>query len=186
MNNLITAVSEVNDFMASKGWTYCLIRGLAVQHWGEPRTTLDADFTLITGWGQEAPYIDTLLSQFESRIPDARQIALTHRILLVHASNGVPVDIALGAIPFEIEMMNRATHIDLAPGCSVPCCTAEDLFIMKAFAGRPKDWGDAESILARQPQLDVNYIRQHLSDLCSAKKDTLTLQKALALLGAAS
>ena len=43
MNGLFETAREVSDFMTERGWKFCLIGGLAVQHWGEPRTTLDAD-----------------------------------------------------------------------------------------------------------------------------------------------
>ena len=56
MNALFQAVREVADFMDARGWKYCLIGGLAVQRWGEPRATLDADITLLADFGDEEKY----------------------------------------------------------------------------------------------------------------------------------
>ncbi|MSU50789.1 MAG: hypothetical protein EXS37_17165 [Opitutus sp.] len=47
----------------------------------------------------------------------------------------------------------------------------QDLVVMKAFAGRPHDWGDVDAILARQgSSLDWNYIYSHLSPLAELKE----------------
>jgi hypothetical protein len=169
--------------MADRQWSFCIIGGLAVQRWAEPRATLDADITLLTGWGDEDSYAVAILNQFESRIPDGREFALSNRILLIRASNGKDVDISLGALPFETEMMLRCVQVEFAPGRVLPCCTAEDLFVMKAFASGPRDWVDAESIVNRQRALDKRYILAQLEDLCALKEAPEILRKAKSLLG---
>lgn len=184
MNGLFEAAREVSEFMIGRGWKFCLIGGLAVQQWGEPRTTLDADFTLITGWGEEEPYVTSLLGRFESRISDAHDFAMTRRILLLKATNGTDVDIALGALPFEETMIERAVAVEFTPGNLLPCCTAEDLFIMKAFAGRPRDWQDAKGIFVRKGTLDAKYILHHLKLLCDLRDDTETFERAKRLIEA--
>jgi len=182
MNGLFEAAAEVGGFMSDRGWRYCLIGGLAVQRWGEPRTTLDADIALFTGWGGEEAFVDAILERFPSRVGDGREFALKHRVCLIRAFNGKDVDISLGALPFEAEMMQRARIVEFAPGVRLPCCTAEDLFITKAFAGRPRDWLDAESIVVRQKRLDNNYILEQLADLCALKDVPELLEKARRLL----
>jgi hypothetical protein len=39
MNALFEAAKEVADFMKARRWKFCVIGGLAVQRWGEPRLT---------------------------------------------------------------------------------------------------------------------------------------------------
>lgn len=182
MNPLFEAAGEVGAYMMRRNWQFCIIGGLAVARWGEPRTTLDADMTLLTGWGDEEPYVSALLGHFESRIPDAHDFALNRRVLLIRASNGKDVDIALGALPFEAEMVRRAVLLEFAPGIVLPCCTAEDLFVMKAFADRPRDWIDAGSVLVRQPDFDKEYALGHLSELCELKEAPEILARARKLL----
>jgi hypothetical protein len=41
MNPLYQAAQDVCGFMAGRGWSFCLIGGLAVVRWGEPRMTQD-------------------------------------------------------------------------------------------------------------------------------------------------
>lgn len=186
MNPLLLAARDTGRFLAGQAWPHCLIGGLAVQCWGEPRTTLDAGFTLLTGWGGEDAYVDALLGAFEGRIADAREFALARRVLLLRSPGGVDVDITLGALPFEEEMVARAIPIDIAEGVRLACCTAEDLFVMKAFAGRPRDWADLEGIAARQAgKLDVAHITRHLAALCEIKEDPGILRRALRILEAA-
>ena len=40
---LVEAAAELQKFCDERGWGYCFIGGLALQHWGEPRLTLDVD-----------------------------------------------------------------------------------------------------------------------------------------------
>lgn len=182
MNALFVAAKEVADFMTERQWKFCLIGGLAVLRWGQPRTTLDVDMTLLTGWGEEAQYVTALLESFESRIPEGHAFALSRRVLLIRASNGRDVDISLGALPFEAQMTLRAVRVEFAPGLELPCCTADDLFVMKAFADRPRDWLDAESIAVRQKNLDSEYILQHLAELSRLKDAPHILDRAQQLL----
>jgi len=177
LNGLFDAASEVSSFMSERDWKHCVIGGLAVQQWGEPRTTLDVDFALLTGWGEEEPYVDALLSNFESRISNGRNFALENRVLLLCTQNNHDIDIALSALPFEEDMVQRAKRVEFAPGHLLPCCTAEDLFVMKVFAGRPRDWLDAESVANRQDSLDKDYIIGQLEPLCAMREDRDTITR---------
>lgn len=182
MNALFEAAGEICTFMSERQWKFCIIGGLAVQQWGEPRTTLDADFTLLTGWGDEKRFVDEILEHFKPRYDGAREHALTRRVLLIRATNGVSVDIALGALPFEEAMIERARLVDFSPEYQLPCCSPDDLFIMKVFAGRPRDWQDAESVVDRVKDLDSEYILTHLKLLCELRDDLEPFERARILL----
>ncbi len=181
MNLLFEAAADIGGFFDEKGWRYCVIGGFALQRWGEPRTTLDVDLTLLTGFGNERFYIETILANYESRINDASDFALRHRVLLIKAKNGKDIDISLGGFPFEEEFVQRARPFDFATGVRLPICSAEDLFIMKMFAGRGRDLEDAKGIAMRQ-NLDVAYITRHLAPLLEAKGTPEMMQEALRLL----
>ncbi len=173
MNALFSAAKEIGEFMDSQGWEYCVIGGLAVLRWGEPRMTRDIDLSLLTGVGREKSFIQPLLSQFPSRLSDALTFALENRVLLLRTSNGTDVDVSLGALNFEFDMHKRATLFEFAPDCVLPVCSAEDLFIMKAFAARDRDRIDAESIVTRSgSSLDTAYIMKHLELLAELKESS--------------
>ena len=48
MNALYEAALEVQGFFQSRQWRFCIIGGLAVVRWGQPRATQDVDFCLLT------------------------------------------------------------------------------------------------------------------------------------------
>jgi hypothetical protein len=162
---LAAAAREILDWLAARKLRGCVIGGVAVQRWGEPRLTQDVDVTVIAAVGDEKAVIDALLTGFAPRRADARAFALRYRVLLLRASNGVPLDVALGATPFEAEVVKRASSYELEPGCRIRTCSAEDLVIHKAVAGRPRDMADIEGIVARQGRrLDVRRIRRWLTE----------------------
>ena len=183
MNALFEAAREVCEFMTARRWEFCIIGGLAVQRWGEPRLTQDADLTLLTGFGEEERFAQILLEQFQSRRPNALAFALANRVLLLRASNGKDVDVSFGALDFEVSMLDRATPFEFAPGLVLPSCSAEDLFVMKVFAARPQDWLDAQGIAVRQRgRLDVAYILKHLALLCELKETPENIARARQIL----
>jgi hypothetical protein len=150
VNPLFASALELQRFMQTRSWRFCFIGGLAVQRWGEPRLTLDIDCTLITGFGEEPSYIDELLEAFDGRLAEAREFALANRVLLLRGPSNVPVDIALGAMPFEERCVERASAFDVGAGPGLLTCSAEDLIVLKAFAARERDWLDIEGIVVRQ------------------------------------
>jgi len=170
MNPLYPAAMELQSFCRRHNWQFCIIGGLALQRWGRPRATQDVDATLLTGFDHEERFVDALLEEFRSRRPDAREFALTQRVVLLQAANGVFVDLSLAGLPFERRMIARATPFDYAPGVRLVTASAEDLVVTKAFAARLQDWADVEGILIRQRgKLDWEYVRRELAPLCELK-----------------
>lgn len=172
MNDLFRAASELIEFCVARDWRCCVIGGLAVQRWGQPRQTRDVDATLLTGLGDEPMFVDALLERYRGRIPNAKAFAIDHRVLLLQTSKQVQIDIALGSLPFEARVIARASTFAFADEIGVATCSAEDLVVFKAFAGRPLDWFDVEGILARQgATLDRNLILTELRELLILKED---------------
>ena len=171
MNELCRVALEVQFECEKRHWKFCFIGGLAVQHWGEPRFTRDVDLTLLTGFGKEEDYIDPLLETFAPRMEGCRDFALQNRVLLLKSSEGIGIDIALGALRFEEHAVNRSQLIEVEPGAVLRLCSAEDLVIMKAFADRLQDQLDVQRILQRQGAVnfDWDYITTHLRPLCQLK-----------------
>ena len=113
------AALEIQEFCESRRWRFCFIGGIAVQHWGEARLTPDADLTVFTGLGDEPPYVDALLARFQSRVAQAREFALQRRVLLLRSTQGIPLYVSLGALPFEEKAVSSArleeVRADLRP-----------------------------------------------------------------------
>lgn len=183
MKDLIDVAAVVQAFCEQRGWRFCFIGGLAVQHLAEARLTKDTDLTLFTGFGDEEPFIDELLTAFKPRRPDAKAFALINRVLLLYGANGSGIDIALGALPFEAEAVERASYAEYAPGVFLKICSPEDLIVMKAFASRPRDWEDIRMTLVRQGvgTLNWSHIRRHLTELAALKEAPEILDQLEAL-----
>jgi hypothetical protein len=165
MNALEGAAWEAHEFFTGLGIPYAIIGGLAVQYWGEPRFTQDIDLTVSAPLDELNEFVQRILDRFVPRIPDALDFALRNRIVLVQTSDGYPLDIALGLPGYEDQVMQRAVQYELSPGRTVRLCSAEDLIIHKAVAGRAQDIRDIEGIVYRQGDaLDVDYIRLWLAE----------------------
>jgi hypothetical protein len=175
---VLAAASELVSFCREREWSNCLIGGLAVQRWGEPRFTRDADLTLLTGFGSESAFIEELVRNFAPRRPDAAEFALRARVVLIKAGNGVDLDVALGALPFEERSVQRSSDYVFRERCVLPTCSAEDLIVHKVFAGRDRDWADVRGVLSRQgTKLDLSLIQNELRPLLEAKEDSESMAK---------
>ena len=178
LDPILSAASELEQFCSARGWQFCFIGGLAVQRWGEPRFTADADLTLLTGFGNEEQFIDPLCAHFRPRRSDARQFALQSRVVLLEAGNGTPLDVALGAVPFEANSIRRSSPFSIGEGRTLRTCSAEDLLVHKVVANREKDWIDIEGVLARQwTKLDLALFRNEVSPLLELKEDPESLPR---------
>ncbi len=183
LHAVLQAAEEVQSFCVRRGWRFCFIGGVALQRWGEPRLTQDADLTLLTGFGTEEAFADPLLARFTGRRSDAREFALRNRVLLIQTNTGVAVDVAFGGVPFEERSVQRASLWPWASDHVLTTCSAEDLIIHKVFAGRDRDWGDVESVLIRQRvKVDLNLVRRELKPLLELKGQPESMTKLDALI----
>jgi hypothetical protein len=183
MHPAIEAALELQGFLESHGEKFCIIGGLAVQRWGEVRLTVDADATVLTDWSRDEVVTDLLLgSPFLPRMADAREFALSNRVLLLKNAKGTHVDVALGAMDFENRSVQRSSLWRVSENATLRTCSAEDLVVHKTFAGRTRDWADIEGILQRQgPKLDLELVRSELLPLLELKGTPEAMDRIAAL-----
>ena len=97
---------------------------------------------------------------------------------MARTREGIEVDIALGALPFEERTVARASPWRVRENVSLTTCSAEDLVVHKAFAGRDLDWGDVERVLICQHgKLNLRQIRTELKPLLEMKGEMESLDK---------
>jgi hypothetical protein len=172
MIDLFETARQLQDFCDGQGWRSCVIGGIAVQRWSEPRLTRDVDLTLLAGFGGEGDFIDRLLAAYQGRIENAGAFARRHRVVLLRTTGGVGIDVSLGGLPFEESMVSRATVFSFGPGLDIRTCSAEDLIVLKLFASRPLDIRDAEGVVIRHgDQLDWRYVEEQLRPLAEVKQE---------------
>ena len=178
MITIFETALELQSFCEKHAWNSCFIGGIAVQAWSQARVTRHVDLTLLTGFGDEASFIETLLAHYTPRTANAAQFALRSRVLLLNSPSGIGIDISLGALPFEQLAVERSTLYEFAPGLKLRICSAEDLMVMKLFASRAIDIRDAEGIAVRNDKtLDWRYVEEQLIPLAEAKEEPEILQQ---------
>lgn len=172
MKNLVRTAKAIQDVLERHELEYCIIGGLAVNLWGERRLTDDVDLSVLTGFGGETKVLDILLDNFAPRRPDARDFALVSRVVLLKSDQGIEIDVSLGALDFEYSAARRAKYYDYGSSIQLRVISAEDLLVMKAFAGRGKDWVDVDGIIAKnKTSLDWSYIETQLKPLLELKEE---------------
>ena len=160
---------ELHQFLVRSGVRYAIIDGVAVQHWGEPRLTVDLDVTVSVPLDQPEAFVRAIMERFTPRHPDPTTFARQTRVVPVQASNGCPMDISPAVPGYEDEVMRRAVDYEIEPGRTVRLASAEDLIVHNAVAGRPQDLADIAGIVYRQrDSLDVAYVRRWLGDFAAA------------------
>jgi hypothetical protein len=148
---------------------YMVIGGQAVLVHGEPRLTRDIDITV--GVGVEG--IDRVLAMVAdlglTLLPeDPHAFAVQTMVVpAVDVGSGIRVDLILSFTPYEAEAIRRAQDVPIGSG-SVRVATAEDLVVLKVFAGRPRDLEDVRMVLVRNPDMDRGYVVRWLTAFAAA------------------
>ena len=138
-----------------------IIGGIAVGFLGRPRLTEDVDAMFLLSTQSIPRFLEEAkIENIEPRIPNADEFARKNRVLLLqHVPTETNIDISLGMMPFEEEMVERGI-VQSTSTLSIRLPSPEDLIIMKAVAHRPKDLEDIRTIVDKNPQLDVARIKQ--------------------------
>jgi predicted nucleotidyltransferase len=147
-----------------------VIGGVAVSMLSKPRTTKDVDAVV---WLPSPPAWDVFLREGEKfgifpRISNALAFAHDARVLLVrHEPSSVPIDLSLGALPFEENAIRRAVRTEVG-GLRVPLPVPDDLIVMKAVAHRARDIADIEAILGAHPEVDEKWVLSVVREFAEA------------------
>ena len=90
---------------------FAIIGGLAASLHGKPRVTKDVDVVAIAEQEDWSHLLDQATNwSLRPRIEDALEFAKTTRVLLlVHEPTRIEVELSFGMLPFETELVSRAT-----------------------------------------------------------------------------
>lgn len=143
-----------------------VIGGIAVSVLGQARFTEDLDAMFLLSTTDIAHFlVEAKQEGIEPRIENAAEFAKKSRVLLLrHTLTDTNIDISLGIMPFEQEMVERSTIQEFDDALQVRLPTPEDLVIMKSIAHRPKDLEDIRTIVDKYPDLDQGRIEQWVKD----------------------
>lgn len=159
------AIEALQNLLEKHNERGVIIGGIAIGFLGKPRFTADVDAMFLLSTSEISQFLETAQSEnIIPRIEDAEMFARKNRILLLrHLPSDTDIDISLGILPFEEEVVERGS-VQSFGNLAVRLPTPEDLIIMKAVAHRPKDLEDIRMIVQNQTKLDKNRIKQWVSD----------------------
>ena len=168
-------MSEWLDSAAVPG---AIIGGVAASVLGRPRLTQDIDVLVMLERQEWTPFLRAGRDfGFVPRIDDALDFAETSRVLLVlHQPSGIPIDVVLGALPLEDEIVRGARNLEIA-GVRLPLVAPESIVVMKTLARRARDIADIEGILEVHDRLDLGWIRTRLTEFDQALGQTVLLDE---------
>lgn len=157
---LLAPLQALQDLISAFNDQGVIIGGIAVSLLGTPRYTVDLDAVFLIGINDILPFLkEAEKLGIAPRISNPEEFAKKNRILLLrHLASGTDIDLSLGVLPFEIEMVERSVVIDVGE-IQLRLPTPEDLIIMKAVAHRPKDMEDIRILSNNHPDLDKKRIQ---------------------------
>lgn len=158
IDHLRQTLHDLMEWIALERLEATVIGGVAAGLHGQPRLTEDVD-AVVFDTDPESLIATGARYGFAPRIAEALEFSRQTRVLLMKHTSGVDLDLSLGALPFEREVIGRSQRID-AGGLQISIATPEDLIIMKALARRPQDIADITGILEVQSNLDIDRIRR--------------------------
>lgn len=147
---------------------YMVIGGQAVLLYGEPRLTKDIDVTLGVGLERLAEML-VLVERMQLR-PLVNPETFTRQTMVLpcgDAETGIRVDFIFSFSPYERQAMERIRKVRIG-NAHVRFASAEDVIIHKIVAGRPRDLEDVRSILVKNPDVDLAYVRHWLDKFSGA------------------
>ncbi|HEX7556588.1 MAG TPA: nucleotidyltransferase [Leptolinea sp.] len=153
---LLKGLQNIFEIYPGKG---VIIGGIAVSLLGEPRLTADVDVLILLSATDISGFIEEAIDVgINPRIKDAETFAKLNRVLLMtYSETNTNVDIILGMLPFEEEVLKRSRQVTVGD-LDINLPTVEDLIIMKAVADRPKDIIDIQGLVKTNSNLDMKRI----------------------------
>jgi hypothetical protein len=149
---------------------HVLIGGLAVSQLCRPRLTADIDVLAYLDEDNRIPKLIESASNagFLPRIQEAEAFARENRVLLlIHDRSRIPVDLSLGMLPFEREVIQRS-YIIRAGDLQLPMPSIEDLIILKAVAHRAVDLLDIITLAEVHPKIEWKRIEAVVGEFSEA------------------
>jgi len=157
---LLRVLASLTEWFKDQHVSYAIIGGAAIGFLAQPRAMQDIDAVTWLDLAETAAFVKSgARFGFFPRISDPIEFALKSRVLLLrHNQTKIDIDISLGILPFEQELIERAIEFTL-PDLTVQIATPEDLIITKAVAHRKRDLFDIDNLVSVYPNLDLARIR---------------------------
>jgi SpoU rRNA methylase family enzyme len=144
---------------------YMVIGGLANAIWGQPRATLDIDITVWVSDNEIQKAVSMLEGSYALLVDNPLEFIRQTRVLPLKTRQDQRIDIIFGALPFELQAIERALKVEIG-NAPANFCTPEDLILFKIISERPRDLEDVKGILRfRKEDLDYSYLEPRIQEL---------------------
>ena len=166
LHSPLAAVQRLLERFGNRG---VIIGGVAASVLGAPRFTADVDIVLLLSVSH-LPKLFGVAAELglAPRIADAERFARRNRVVLLrHEESGISIDVSLGMLPFEEEVVARSIVHQIGD-IELRLPTPEDLIVLKAVAHRPKDLLDIAGIFKSHPDLDCARIERWVREFAAA------------------
>ena len=169
---LLAAIRAAFDWLGAGGVDAAVVGGVAASIHGRPRVTKDVDLVALTDEdGCEALLASAIRFDIVPRHDDVLEFARTTKVLLMrHDPSGIELDVSLGGLPFERQLVESATRVCVAD-VEMRVALPEDVIIMKALALRPRDVADIEGMVEAQPKLDLDRVRKQVEEFSAVLEE---------------
>ncbi len=162
-------LEKIAGELSAKNIPYMIVGGQAVLLYGEPRLTKDIDVTL--GIGSEG--LDRIMQsvenlKFKILVPEPEDFVRETMVLPTHhEKSGIRVDFIFSFSAYEHQAIQNAKPVKI--GAQDVCfASLEDVIIHKIIAGRPRDLEDVRSVILKNPDYDLDYIKKWLREFEAA------------------
>jgi len=103
---------ELQSYLESCSFSFCIIGGIAIQRWGEPRLTRDVDATLAIPFGSERRVAGEILKRYQSRISNRPQDWVDIQRLIVRQGKKLKRDLILEELKPLVELKEEPEILD--------------------------------------------------------------------------
>jgi hypothetical protein len=160
--DLVKAVKDLAVVFERRNVRHALIGGLAVGMHSRPRSTKGADFILNVLVLSFPGLLDDLIAGgFEiDQLPTIRRWS-TERLIVFYRGR-VRIDWMQPVLPVYTTVMESAQN-RMWEGRTIRVATTEGLILTKLISFRSQDRVDMESLIASNPRIDFDWIRQEWS-----------------------
>jgi hypothetical protein len=153
---ILAPLGDITRWLLATRTQAVIVGGVAVSLLSRPRFTQDID---ALAWvGDESR--ESLLAAAADfgivpRIDDPLEFARRTRVLLLrHSATAIDVDVILGGLAFEREVVENGMAVTIG-GVAIRLPKVEHLMIMKAIANRPQDQEDVAALREAHPDVDL-------------------------------
>ncbi|HTQ10173.1 MAG TPA: nucleotidyltransferase [Fimbriimonadaceae bacterium] len=185
MSNLPGAsVQHLVTTLDRLGLEFSIVGGVAVALISTPRFTADIDAVLLN-IDDRLEWLVAELAQagYSGRTSDPVAFARRTRVLTLVDPYEVGIDLMLGLLPFDEDLVRKSNRVRIEGDLDVPVACAEHLVVMKAVAWRPKDVEDIRQIVLANPSLDKRYVMSTFSEYAELLEEPERIGELARLLG---